>query len=132
MDEKVADSPLGDANGFCGCGFFSSEFSRNENLSHFLCGAVVHPCRVDFQQHDAVGGIEGLYGIGTTFFLFFVFQLVGGTEGDEIQGLASGMKVEHPVRHGQQGPLEIICNFLGDASFWTPGKGTIHIAGIDR
>ena len=41
------------------------------------------------------------------------------------------MQIKDIIRHGQQRPLEIIGDFLGDRPSRVAGENTVHIAAID-
>ena len=132
MDQKITDSAFCDANGFGGCGSLSTQLGGDENLPHCFGGGVVHSHGIDFQKHHAVGCIESPHRFSAAMFLLLVFQPVGCAKRKKIQGFPAGVKVKHPFGQRQQGPLEIIRNFFGDAPFRVSREGTVHVAAVNR
>ena len=57
---------------------------------------------------------------------------MGCAKRKKIQGFSAGVKVKHPFGQRQQGPSEIIHNFIGDAPFRISLKRTVHVAAVNR
>ena len=110
----------------------ATQLGRNEGLAERLGRGVVHAGRVDFQEHQAVGGIEGLHGGDAARFLFLVLEDVGGCERQKIQGPAARVYVRHKVGERQQVALEVVGDLFGHRAVGPARKTAVKVAAVDR
>ena len=132
MDQKVARAAIGDPHASSARRAAAAELGRDEDLAQLLGRGVVHADRVELEQLHAVGRIERLHRGDAALLLLLVRQLVGGSEGKEVEGPAAGMEVEHDVGLRQQKALEVVGDLLGDAAVGAARKDPVQVAGIDR
>ncbi len=132
VDQEVAHAALADGQAGRGRGAAAAEFGGDEGLALGLHRGVVEPSGVELEHHHRVGRAEGYRTAQAGTLLLQIVEAMGGSEGHDIQGAATGVQVERDVAHRHQHAGEVVGDLAGHAAVGVAGEAAVEVATVQR